>query len=1076
MNVPQPDISPSGSWNVPSDVEQSIPDRFAQQVKIDPDRTVLISQSCQLTYRELDRAANGVANAFLNLSQTRDERVIVLARHDSPLLAGVLGVLKAGKIVVVLNPSDPVSRLRELAAHSEASFYLADAEYLSLAQQIASQSQIVVCLDDCLGGNTGDAVQSPGSPGDTAFLIYTSGSTGKPKGVIRSHRSMIHNAYRHACGLSLRPDDRMLHLAAMSGGSGLSGACTAILNGATLCLFPMMELGVNGLADWIETRGITVFSLSSSLFRSFMRTIPGSQRFEQVRIVRLSAETATADEISAIQNHFSVDCEVVHTLSSSETGTITRIRFAVGDFRGDRLLPVGVASEDIEILLLNEHDEPVSYGVPGEIVVRSRYLSSGYWRDETLTAARFSVDGGVVTFRSGDLGRRNSREFIEFAGRKDSRIKIRGYRIEPSEVEDAICRHAGITEAVVGERSRNEGSPQLVAWYTCNDSGTVSPQEMRSALLRSLPSYMIPSEFVPLKAFPIASNGKIDRARLRTIESVSSADRKPDLPRTETERRLARIWADAFHVEAIGRNDHFFELGGDSLIATVIVANIQTEWSVDLSMQSFGKRPTLRQLAKTIDRKSWFARTLSRSAIVPKSRDQSVPLTFHQQSIWNECRTLENRRGWTGCSDYRLRGDLNTELLQSCMQRLQQRHEILRTTFHLYEERPVARVHEKTEVSLELLDFSADPDPQEEATRFFREVAQQVQLDLGRLPLIRFWLIKVAENEHRLLRINHHIVSDGWSWRIYLNELSHLYEHLSKGSSAYLTDAPQYADFAWWQRDQLNLNSRRFLHSVRWWHKLLSPAPPVLKLPFERPEPCLEAVPADGVIYWSIDSRVSNRLNFLAEQNRTTYLPVRLAVFLATLAEANGQDDLMIGSYASGRTRMEWQNMFGMFANTVILRMRWNPKLTFLRWLRQVSKMVTGVLKNSEIPHHLLREQLKQADVVLPEINALFCVYHTPATREFGGLQISKAISEFATMPWGFWMQLDQHNEDRCYTAFDARRYDPSQVKVFIERYQTLLDLASCHPQERLCDLLQMKRTATTLSPLDPPSRFRPAA
>ena len=225
---PQERESPA-YWTIPSDVEQSIPDRFASIARLHPNRTAIMSESDRLTYEELDRAANGVARRVLETSLFPNQTVIFLGRHDVALFAGVLGILKSGNIAVVLNPSEPPSRVKNLAAHADAGLIIADAEHLSLAQQIAGNKRYVLSLQECPPGDAISHECVSNSPGDTAFIIYTSGSSGEPKGVIRSHRSLLHNAYRHASSLRLQPEDRVLHLAALSGGSGVSGACTALL-------------------------------------------------------------------------------------------------------------------------------------------------------------------------------------------------------------------------------------------------------------------------------------------------------------------------------------------------------------------------------------------------------------------------------------------------------------------------------------------------------------------------------------------------------------------------------------------------------------------------------------------------------------------------------------------------------------------------------------------------------------------------------------------------------------------------------------------------------------------------------
>jgi non-ribosomal peptide synthetase component F len=250
-----------------------------------------------------------------------------------------------------------------------------------------------------------------------------------------------------------------------------------------------------------------------------------------------------------------------------------------------------------------------------------------------------------------------------------------------------------------------------------------------------------------------------------------------------------------------------------------------------------------------------------------------------------------------------------------------------------------------------------------------------------------------------------------------------------------------------------------------------------LKLPFERSSPCDEAKPADGVINWEIAPEISQRLDRVASQNKSTYFSVRLAVFLAALAETGAQNDLVIGTYSTGRTRLEWQSILGMFANTLTLRFRWNPRLTFAQWARVVSETFAAAQEHDSIPHHLLRVKLSREGIRTPQINALFCVAHHSAPRLIGDILLTKLTNEREDMPWGFTMLLDRQREDHCHAWFDARLYDPRHVRQFLNRYLQLLDVLSQHPKSRLSRSMKTDAPSVLhLSSRQNSRRFRDAA
>lgn len=1032
-----------------ADREPAIAKCFARSAREHADRTAVVSAFWQPTYRALDEAANRIGRALLSHPGGVGDRVALLARHDSPLVAGVLGVVKAGRCAVIVNPADPLARIVQTVRHAEATLIVADAEHAGLARRVATAAGCgteIVRIDDHLeGGPTAPPVVVV-DPGAMAFLVYTSGSTGTPKGVIRSHRNMMHNAARHTRHFCITPGDRLALLSSLSTGNGVSLSLTTLLSGATLCPFPVVERGIAGLAAWMQAAGVTIYSSSSSLFRSFMQALPADRRFPAVRLVRLSSEPAQIADVAGHRDRFPADCRFLHTLASSETGTITCAELTAADLAGSGRISVGrPVTDDVEILLVDTDGREVAAGEVGEVIVRSRYLASGYWRDPRLTAEKFTFIDGVGMFRSGDLARLDPRGQLEFVGRKDARLKIRGYRIDPLEVEAALRRQSGVAEVVAGQRARVDGEPQFVAWITRDRDSHVSATDLRTALREVLPSHAIPSDFIFLDRFPITPNGKIDRAQLRTAGCgrPPQADGDSTAPQTATEETLTRIWARAFQRATIGRDADFYDLGGDSLVAAGIAAHVHAEWGVEMPLGLFHGRPTLKDLAAAIDT---CRRTGPPDALPAADRSRPLPLSFGQELIWNVSQTPAGLAAYTMANTVRLAGPLDVAALRGSMADLVARHEILRTTFHARDGGPVAVIHPSADVSLEIVDVVGHPDPERAARNLLHASLQDEPFDLGRLPLMRFWLVRLRDGEHWLLRAHHHILSDAWSWRVYLDELAALYEAAIQGGAARLPAAPQYADFAAWQRRTMDVGSAEFQRDVAWWAGRLGNQPPALRLPFERPTPCGDAKPDEGVIWWGMAADVSARLDRLAARHNATSFGVRLAVFAAALFDASGQRDLVVGTYATGRSRLELQGMFGMFANMVTLRLAVDPESRFTRWLEEVTETVAAATEHAWIPHQLLCQELAAAGNPAPEIRAIFSISDHHQPRSFGGLELTQVERTMRSMPWGFSMKLDQHNEDRCHTSFDARLHDPRGVRAFVDRYRELLGIFAWRP------------------------------
>ena len=1084
------------------DAEQSIPACFEQIATFHDSRSAIGSGAWQPACGELNTAANFLARALVSRGGMPGDRVAILMRHDGPQIAAVLATLKAARVVVVLNPTDPPARLRQVLDDAEPSLLVTDLPNRAIAEQIVKPNCAVVFFEENSSGAegvepglgapasrrrvdqdlAGGTPALPGadanlnlkiSPGDPAFLIYTSGSTGRPKGVVQTHRTILHNAFRLTRGMKLSAEDRIILLASLSGGQGVATTWCALLNGAALCPFPAMEKGVTGLAEWLRLRRITVYVSSASLFRHFLRTLDGGGHFAEVRLVRLGAESGTAEDFAAFQRYFREDCVLLHSLSSSETGNISQFLLTQHDRVSTGRLPLGIPVEGMEILLLDDEGREVPAGETGEIVVKSRYLSPGYWHNDSLTAQKFSETGqeGLRIFRTGDLGRRNADGLLMHVGRKDAQVKIRGYRIELSEIEDALARLPEVEKAVVCARATSDQDAQLIAYAIRRHGQTCTADTLRHALRATLPGYMTPAGFVFLENFPLTPHGKIDREALEKIDLHIPERALLENPSTETEVLLAGTWKQIFKSDFIARQDNFFDLGGDSLGAAVVAARVYGALEVELPLRAFADHPTLAELSGVIDE----LRRLGRAPTAPKlgrvPRDAPLPLSFEQEHTWRHARRGKQADGYTVATCYRLQGPLDVGILRECVNYLVQRHEMLRTTFDEVAGNPVQIVHLAAPISWRQFDFNGAPDAEEKAARLLQDDARQA-FDLTRGPLIRFSLVKIRAAEHRLLSVTHHIILDAWSWKIFFRELGVLYEAKLRGDAPPLPEFEplQYGDYAVWQRQMLRPDQPAFRDTVEWWReqslrrasdwrvKFFSAGPRATQLPLRRFRKRHDAAPVEGLIWWGIDPATSRRLDQIGREARATYYMTRLAVFAALVAAESGRAEVILGTYATNRNSVELLNMFGFFANPTALRLHCDLNRTFREWLTEVREVVIETQAHAEIPHDELCRELRKAGVKPLKFDLMVGVSDHTAPVRFGGIELTWLERRMEAMPTGFTLTFDQHNEGhRCWTAFDARIYDPAQVRDFITRLVRLLDAVSHNPKLPVAKLIAMR-------------------
>jgi amino acid adenylation domain-containing protein len=1042
---------------------QTLHERFARTAAGRPEQIALASDLWQPTYRELDAASNRLAHAVIGGGGATGDRTAILMRHDTPLIGAALGVLKAGRIAVVLNAEDPPARLRDVLADAEATLIVSDAANRALAIEISGSGVATIDFEAASGAGPSHNPNIAVEPDHTAFLIYTSGSTGGARGVMQTHRQALHNVRKHSRAMGLRSDDRIALIAALTGGLGVTNAFFALLNGASLHPFPVMTRGVIGLPEWMRAQRITVFVSTASFFRHFMRSLDGGHRFPQIRVVRLASEPATSEEFKDFRKHFPDDSIMVHTFGSTETGVIACLRLRPADTVAEGRLPIGLPADGVDVALHDEHGNEVGPGETGEIVVRSRAIFAGYWRRDEVTKRRRSIaDDGVPVFHSGDLARFTPAGMLEFVGRSDNRIKVRGYRVDLSEIDDALLAVPSVENAVCCAITSAGEDVSILAYVVPSNGRALSAAALRRALRPVLPAYMMPSAFVITDSFPLTPHGKVDRAKLMQIAPPSQATAQSEQPQTPTEATLATIWEDALELPRIGRRDDFFELGGDSLIASVVSARVHDAFGVEIHLGAFADHPTLLALAAHLDDLRRDSRMPPLPAIVRSPRDRPLPMTASQERTWSLSQTPKGSAAHTVARHCRISGNLDVERLEKALNAVVRRHEVLRTTFEVVNGEHLQIVHPPGHLDYAFRDFSAASDAAAEATRFFEQHSQRV-FDLRQSPLVAFALVRIRADEHWLLRVCHHIVCDGWSWTLFFREVWSIYGGADSASELGPrgNEMLQIGDYAAWQRQVLRPGSAVFDRTIAWWENLYADSPRAVALPFRRWWRKDGLDPSEGVIRWNLDREASQRLDALADAVRTTFYVTALAVFAAVLADATGKTDVFIGTNVTNRNRSGLRTMLGGITTLVTLRLRCHRHATFRQWLAEVARMVAGVEENAIVPYEMRRRELQRRGVRLPEINVNFIQADSRAAERFGDLDIDWSERHVRVMPWGFAVECERRSEGHRYnTLFDAGLHRPAAVRKFVDRHRRMLERLSGNPDRTVGELLTNLATA----------------
>jgi amino acid adenylation domain-containing protein len=584
------------------EVERSIPQRFEKIARMFPNRPAVRTEHESLTYAELNETANRLARIIVATKGSEPGPIALCFGKGAAQFAAMMGVLKAGKFFVPLDPSFPKERLAALLEDSQAQLVITDGKHRKWVEELLDADDPLLQMESMDCNVSTEDLGFHISPNAFSCIIYTSGSTGRPKGVLQNHRSTLLDMWLRTHMYHISQYDRIA-LLSTANANAVVNSILALLDGAALFPFDVQSNGVRSLADWLLREEISICRISAPLFRNFCESLTGNESFPDLRLIHLASDSVYAADIALYKKHFSPRCILTNGLGSAEAYMLATYWVShETELAGDEV-PIGYSFDDKEILLDDAGNE-VGFNRIGEICVRSDYISPGYWRRPELTVEKFKRDprGSEKTlYLTGDLALRLSDGCLIHKGRKDYRVKIRGSGVDITEVESALRGHRGIKEAIVVSRQDASGEPRLITYFTCGEEPRPSVAELRRFLKAKLADYMIPSAFVCLRALPLATNGKIDRRLL-----PDPGNSRPELdapyvaPRTPIEEQLVQIWSEVLLLDRIGIHDNFFDLGGHSLAATRVVSHVIKNFQLEIPLQSLFQSPTVAEMAAVI--------------------------------------------------------------------------------------------------------------------------------------------------------------------------------------------------------------------------------------------------------------------------------------------------------------------------------------------------------------------------------------------------------------------------------------------------------------------------------------------
>ncbi|PBP94067.1 non-ribosomal peptide synthetase, partial [Pseudomonas congelans] len=795
--------------------------------------------------------------------------------------------------------------------------------------------------------------------------IYTSGSTGNPKGVMIEHRGLVNYSVDAARLFGLSQSDTVLQQNTLNFDLSVEEIFPALLAGATLA--PSREIfGSEGT----ENHGIypTVLHLTAAHWHTLVaewhnQPQAAEQRLAEVRLINVTGDALSAQKLKLWDEVRPAHTRLINTYGPTEATVSCTAAYvshdALAGSEGSGNATIGKPMANTRIYLLDEHQQPVPYGVAGEIFIGGDGVARGYLNLAEVNAERFLTDPfsnspDARMYKTGDLARYMADGRIEYLGRNDFQVKVRGFRIELGEIEARLGSCKGVKEAVVIAREDNPGEKRLVAYVIAQPQASLDVARLRAELAPQLAEYMLPSAFVLLDALPLTPNRKLDRKALPAPADNAFASREHVAPQGTSEKALAQIWQNLLNLEAVGRHDHFFELGGHSLLAMRLISQVRQRMGVELSLADIFAQPELAALAQVVA----HAAGSSQQPIVPVSRDQSLPLSFAQQRLWFLAQLDGGSAAYHIPAGLRLRGSLDQDALKRALDRIVARHEALRTTFVQEQDQdPLQRIAPADiGFSLQLQVLTGQADAEQQLLAIAAEEAEQ-GFDLLNGPLVRGRLVCLADDDHVLLVTMHHIVSDGWSAGVLTRELGLLYAAFSEGAEDPLPALPvQYADYALWQRNWLSgdvLQQQR-----QYWQQTLAGAPALLTLPSDRPRPAQQDY-SGQLLGLVLDADLTRGLKALSQRHGSSLFMTVMAAWAALLGRLAGQDDVVIGTPVANRLRAEVEDLIGFFVNTLAVRVDLSGRPSVQSLLQQVKQQTLAAQANQDLPFEQVVEVVR---------------------------------------------------------------------------------------------------------------------
>ncbi|WP_036529689.1 non-ribosomal peptide synthetase, partial [Nocardia sp. CNY236] len=1049
---------------------------FAAQAERTPDVVAVADADSgkTLTYAEFASRVQQLARRLIEAGVGPETLVALGMRRSLDLVVAAYAVHAAGGGYVPLDPDQPVERVRYVLDTADPVCVLTTTH-----DGFDDAGRAVLSIDEVdLSGYPDTPItdaerRAPLRPQHPAYVIFTSGSTGRPKGVAVSHAAVVAQIRWITGEYAIGPDDVVLLKTPATFDVSVWELFAPMSTGGRLVVArPDGHRDPQYLAEVIAAERITLISFVPSMLTVFAGSIDptATHALASLRILFVAGEALTAAAVEAIRR---VSSAALHNLYGPTEFTVHATHAPVAD-SVTGAAPIGRPVWNAQAYVLDARLHPVPSNVAGELYLAGGQLARGYFGRTDLTADRFVANPfgapGTRMYRTGDLVSRDPIGAIEYLGRNDFQVKVRGLRIELGEIETALDAHESVAQSVAVARSDVHLGHQLVGYVVPVAGASIDVEQVRAFLTARLPSYMVPAAVVVLEAMPLNLNGKLDRRALPEPVFEAKAFRPPSTP---VEEVVADTFAEVLDLavpdsgRVVGLDDDFFDLGGNSLIATQVVARLGAALDTKVAVRILFEVSTVAGLAARLEAHRGSGR---RRELVSGPRPDQIPLSLAQQRMWFLNRFDNQTAVHNIPFVVRLTGALDVEALRRAVADVLDRHEVLRTVY------PETTDGHGIQVVLPVGQSAIDLTPVEVSEDEVQDRIREVVLtgfDVTTDVPVRAQLLRIAgatdgsqPRTDVLVFVVHHISGDGWSVRPLARDVMAAYSARARGEAPVWAPLPvQYADYALWQRESLGSESdpdSMIAHQIAFWSHTLSGLPDELDVPSDRSRPAV-ASHRGGVYAFSLEAPLLHDLTALARANNASLFMVVHAAFAALLARLTGSDDIAIGTAVAGRGEAVLDDAIGMFVNTLVLRSAVDPTMPFTDLVTHTRDADLEAFTNADLPFERLVEILNPArsQARHPLFQVMLSFQNTGETVfALPGLEVAGMPLDVVTAKFDLHLNLaDRFDADGAPDgmvaefAYATDLFDADTIMGFARRLVRLLAAAGADPSVPIGDI-----------------------